>query len=241
MKLYRFLLALPLTILLAGCAPVDSLNALYTDKDVVFDPTLLGQWGTEQDGLNIAKLEENAYQLVMSGKDDHTGQMTSVTFEAHLVDLDGHRFLDVVCKQIEPLDGSQGVSEVQVTRTATGMALTPRLVNTGPGVYIELLPGESHDGEVRFSMRPRQAHWIYKVVMEDENRSLKLVQLDNSWIDQQIGDGNLVIDHEIVEGQSAVLTANTPDLQELVLDHVNDNDAFHGDTTYQRPGTVPRQ
>lgn len=86
-------------------------------------------------------------------------------------------------------------------------------------------------------MRMRQAHEFFKVVLEDEGRTLKLVQLDDSWIGRQIQDGKLTIDHEILEGKSAVLTASTPDLQRLVLDRVDDEDAFRGDTTFRRPGS----
>jgi hypothetical protein len=40
----RYLVLLALLAFLTGCVPVDSLNPLYTDKDVVFDETLLGSW-----------------------------------------------------------------------------------------------------------------------------------------------------------------------------------------------------
>ncbi len=241
MKLLKFFLLLPLAVLLTGCAPVDSLNPLYTDKDVVFDETLLGQWGTADEGLNFAKLGENGYRIVMSGKDDDTGQVTTFVFDAHLVNLQGHRFLDVVWKQGGAVNDSQPIPEVHVRRTKNGLEMEPRLVSAGAGTYLELLPGESGGEEDRFSIRPRQAHEFFKVVMEDEGRTLKLVQLDDSWIDDQIRDGKLVIDHEVMEGRSAVLTASTPELQQLVLDHVNDEEAFHGDTVVQRPGAeLPR-
>jgi hypothetical protein len=241
MKLLKFLAALTLAVGLAGCAPVDSLNPLYADKDVVFDETLLGQWGTPKDGLNIAKLGENGYRLVMSGRDDDSGQMVSMVLDAQLVNLQGHRFLDVVCRQAESATDSQRIPEVHVTHTAKGLQMEPRLVSAGLGVYLEMLPGESDGDDDRFSMRPRQAHWFFKVVLEDEGRTLKLVQLDDSWIDRQIQDGNLAIDHEIMDGKSAVLTASTPDLQQLVLDHVYDEEAFKGDTTYRRPAPDSQQ
>jgi hypothetical protein len=234
MKLYGFLLALPLAILLTGCSPVDSLNPLYTDKDVVFDPTLLGQWGSENDGLNFAKLGDNAYRIVMSGKDDDTGQITSMVLDAHLVQLQGHRFLDVVWRESAAGMGDTTLPEVRVTQTKFGQQVEPRLIKAGMGAYIEVLPGESAGGVDRFTLRRREAHEFFKVVMEDEGRTLKLIQLDDSWIEHQIRDGKLVVDHEAAEGNSTVLTAATAELQRLVLDHVNDEEAFHGDTTMDR-------
>jgi hypothetical protein len=235
MKLPKFLVALTLAVGLAGCAPVDSLNPLYTDQDVVFDPTLLGQWGSQKDGLNIAKLGENGYRLVLSGQDDESGQIVTMVFDAHLVNLQGNRFFDVVCRQTASPNDPQVIPEVHVTHAGGGVKIEPRLIGAGPGTYLELLPGESDGGDDRFSMRPRQAHWFFKVVLEDEGRTLKLVHLDDSWVDRQIENGNLDIDYEIMEKRSAVLTAGTPDLQQLVLDHVNDEEAFNGETKYQRP------
>ncbi|HEY2170630.1 MAG TPA: hypothetical protein VGJ30_13450 [Candidatus Angelobacter sp.] len=38
----KFLLLLAGLLWLTGCVPVDSLNPLYTDKDLAFDESLLG-------------------------------------------------------------------------------------------------------------------------------------------------------------------------------------------------------
>lgn len=233
MKLSRFLLALPLAVVLAGCSPVDSLNPLYTDKDVVFDPALLGQWGSENGGLNFAKLGDNAYRIVMSGKDDDTGQITSMFLDAHLVQLQGHRFLDVVWKEYA-LGNGDSRPEVRILHTKSGLQVEPRLINAGMGAYLELAPGEANDGTDRLTMRYREAHEFFKVLTADEGHTLKLVQLDDSWIESQIRDGKLVIDHEAAQGNSTVLTAATPELQRLVLDHINDEEAFCGETIVHR-------
>ena len=37
---------------LAGCIPVPSVYPLYTDKDVVFEPSLLGVW-TDDSGITL--------------------------------------------------------------------------------------------------------------------------------------------------------------------------------------------
>ena len=235
MKWHKWLLVLPLALLLAGCEPVDSLSPLYTDKDVVFDEALLGQWESEGEGLNFAKLGDDGYRIVMTQKDNDTGQVTTLVFDGHLLQLQDHRFLDVVRKQSEPLGDSQAMPDVKITRTGDGLEIEPRLVRIGKGAYLELLAGESENDQDRFSLRPRQAHQFFQVVMEDEGRTLKLVQLDDSWIARQIDDGGLVIGHETVDGDSIVLTATTPELQQLVLDHVDDEEAFRGETIVHRP------
>ena len=239
MKFARFLLSLALMALVAGCAPVDSMNPLYTEHGVVFDPELLGQWGSETEGLNFARLADDGYSLMLSCKND-AGQIATVEFEGHLVDLQGHRFLDVTLKQVGTDDLSRNIPEVQVTRNDNGeVEIEPRLTGIAPGIYWEFVPGESADGRAHFSIRPRQTHEFFKVVLVDEGRTLQLAQLDDSWVRQQIEDGKLEIDHEKLESGGIVLTASTHDLQQLVLEHVDDKDAFIEAITARRDDQIP--
>ena len=50
----KLLLLFAGTLLLTGCVPVDSLNPLYTDKDIVFDESLLGTWVGPDNGKECA-------------------------------------------------------------------------------------------------------------------------------------------------------------------------------------------
>jgi hypothetical protein len=135
---------------------------------------------------------------------------------------------------------SRNISDVQVTRNDNGeVEIEPRLTGVAPGIYWEFVPGEPADGRAQFSIRPRQTHEFFKVVLEDEGRTLRLLQLDDSWLRRQIEDGKLEIDHKKLEGGDVVLTANTHDLQQLVLDHVDDENAFTGGITMQRVDKTP--
>ncbi|HET8891602.1 MAG TPA: hypothetical protein VFQ41_22065, partial [Candidatus Angelobacter sp.] len=55
----KHLVLLALLACLTGCVPVDSINPLYTDKDVVFDESLLGEWvgmdANEKGGMKFIK------------------------------------------------------------------------------------------------------------------------------------------------------------------------------------------
>ena len=92
MRLRFLLTALTLAVLMTGCT-VRSLNPLYTDKDVVFEPALLGTWAEQGDASSnwtIQKSGENGYRLVSS-----EGMKT---LEGRLVKLSGRLFLDVTPK-----------------------------------------------------------------------------------------------------------------------------------------------
>src|SRR5215831_13666686 len=129
MKLHRLFLALPLGVLLCGCGPADSLNPLYNDKEVVFDAALLGQWEGDGAEFNFATVGANGYRLLMSGKDDETGQTVTFVFDAHLVSLQGHRFLDVACARSE--NDGPALPEIHVKRTPDGMKIEPHLLGVG--------------------------------------------------------------------------------------------------------------
>ena len=86
-------------ILLAACIP--SVNPFFQDKDVVFDPHLVGEW-QEKDKANdseIWKFEQstnNAYDLTVTEEGGKTGK-----FRAHLFKLKQERFLDLLPTDVD--------------------------------------------------------------------------------------------------------------------------------------------
>jgi hypothetical protein len=90
----RNLIVLVSAALFGGCIP--SLNPFYTDKDVVFDVRLLGEWQEEgkSEDPEVWKFEksgEKAYKLTVVEKPGKEG-----TFDARLFKLKEERFLDLV-------------------------------------------------------------------------------------------------------------------------------------------------
>jgi len=82
------IVALGLAVLMAGCVP--SLHPLFTEKDLVYDPALVGTWA-EEEGEDIwifRKSGDNAYDLIYSQKG------VPAQFEAHLVQVAEFLFLD---------------------------------------------------------------------------------------------------------------------------------------------------
>ena len=76
--------------LFAGCVP--SLNPVYEEKNLVFDPAILGVWtqpGTKA-RWEFVKLDPKSYRLVYSSEHGQTGQ-----FIARLAEVEGELFLDL--------------------------------------------------------------------------------------------------------------------------------------------------
>jgi hypothetical protein len=90
--------------LLISCAPVLSIHPLYTGKDIVFEPQLVGTWfdaeaTTDRFVFVIEKLGNDAYKVAMT---DPANQPTvTYTFEVHLVKLGDHLFLDAIQSDIQ--------------------------------------------------------------------------------------------------------------------------------------------
>lgn len=74
-------------ILAVGCVP--SWNPLYTEKDVIVDPQLVGMWkGEDGETWKFEKEDGKKYKLVYSDKEG------KATFTAHLVKLRDKRFMN---------------------------------------------------------------------------------------------------------------------------------------------------
>jgi hypothetical protein len=92
-------LMIALTIF-AGCIP--SLNPVFTDENLVFDPAVIGVW--KQPGnkakWEFAKLDEKSYRLLYTDDQGQQGQ-----FIGRLARLDGELFLDLYPDEVQ-LDAS---------------------------------------------------------------------------------------------------------------------------------------
>ena len=91
MRKIKIFFVIGLATLVAGCNP--SLNPLYTEKDLVFEPALVGAWAYENEEevtWECKKSGEKSYELVFTEKGK-----APATFEGHLVQLKKYLFLDI--------------------------------------------------------------------------------------------------------------------------------------------------
>lgn len=85
-----------MVVLIAGCVP--SLHPLFTEKDLVFDPALVGRWAEEKGESTwvLKKSGDKSYELTYREKKGMTGK-----FEAHLVQFGAYRFLDIYPQELD--------------------------------------------------------------------------------------------------------------------------------------------
>jgi hypothetical protein len=94
MKKRNLIASLAAAALLCSCIP--SVNPFYTDRDVVFDARLLGEWQEKDksDNPDVWKFDgttNKMYKLTITEKGDKQG-----TFNAHLFRLKQEYFLDLI-------------------------------------------------------------------------------------------------------------------------------------------------
>jgi hypothetical protein len=219
-------------LLLTGCVPVDSLNPLYTDKDLAFDESLLGSWvgpdKGEEGGLEILARNQDgkkSYLLVMTDKDKDLNVFKKTVYHARLVKLNEHLFLDVVQQSFEPQSTTYSL---QVKSGKGGATIEPALLKLGEATYLEFQNG-APDGKV--GAHVRRAHWILKVVRKEKN--LHLDWIDDEVFRKAVQAGTVKLPSMLLgEGKNkdVVITASTQELQKFVVEHADDKTFFNGKT-----------
>ena len=151
-KTVTFILLAMLAAALTGCL-VTSVYPFYTEKDLTFDPALLGQWSKADEKKEQWKFERrgtNAYLLTFVS-DDQTNVM-----QAHLFKLAGQRFLDLFAPEKEsevlppPIPSHLLLRVAQVTPTLRMTALNHDWLKD----YLQKVPNAVRHELVQSGERP---------------------------------------------------------------------------------------
>jgi hypothetical protein len=133
-----YLVLLALVACLTGCVPVDSLNPLYTGKDIVFDESLLGYWvgpdGGKEGGVEFSRLEEYGEKryVVTIFTDGKKSPNDKMVFHACLVKLGKAQFLDMVASD---WDAEPESFSLQIKSDKEGTKIEPALLKLGASSY----------------------------------------------------------------------------------------------------------
>jgi len=104
MRLRTNLTAVAVAAMLSGCW-VLSIEPLYTDKDLVFEPSLVGNWGDnsgDDETWTFSAQDSSAYLLVTTAPGE-----TNAHFDAHLLRLDGRLYMDLLPQEPEQVNEFQ--------------------------------------------------------------------------------------------------------------------------------------
>ena len=171
---------LGLALLLAGCLAV-SIYPFYSEKDVMFEPALLGQWvkvGDSREKWTFEKKGEQTFRLTYRDGEK------SYAMDAHLFRLKDQLFLDLF----------------------------------KPDMPEDLMPP------------PVPTHLLLRVFQLKP--SLRMAALDYDWLAKLIEKNPKAIRHYLVangedsKNAQIVLTADTPELQKFILNHLKTDEAW---------------
>jgi hypothetical protein len=235
----RYLVLLALVALMTGCVPVDSLNPLYTDKDVVFDESLLGEWvgpdANDTGTMKFIKAGKDAYVIVMTDNDGPNGEQKTTFYDAHLLSLSGQKFLDV---QLQEWGASPASYALHVGGPKGEQRIDPPLLKIAESAYLEFtVEGRGPDLVAHL----RNAHRFFKI--KTDGNKLHLDWIDDDKLKEAVLKGTLRVDNTLIstgasEGRHSatntkdiVLTASTIDLQKFITEQMNNDKVFtgHGD------------
>jgi hypothetical protein len=152
-KILARLVLMSFVTMLAGCVP--SLNPLYTDKDVIFDPAILGVWA-ENDSKETWAFTKGAgkgYQLINT---DENGKKSE--FLAHLLKIEGEMFLDLYAVKPADLQDNDYLLPLHTFILVLEIDLRPRFSYLDPGwlkTFLQKNPGairhEKLNNEILFT------------------------------------------------------------------------------------------
>jgi hypothetical protein len=238
MRIVKMILVLGLMTCLSACAPVKSLNALFTEEEAIFEPNLLGKWVEYKDNSK----EEKSMLLFESSNDKNTtAKAYSVIFKGEgeglipykgrLGRLGTHLYLDLVPE----MDNISANSITINISCLNGEArLEPNLAPISDMSYLRIVPAALNTSKPNlpgdFTLEVIPLHWFFRVTLGDN--TLKLEGFDDEKIKDFIAAKNLGISHQ--REPELLLTATGEELRKFVEDIESDENVLEPMGKYSR-------
>lgn len=193
-------------VTLSGC--LSALHPLFTEKDLEFDPSLVGSWrgGAEDEVLtfqqgtpeSFANLPEGLQQLagkayVLTVTSRETGEETA-KFYAFLARIGKHLYLDYYPAETKAQKG-----------------------------YPEL-----------FKNNFMRMHSFFRLQPGNDGKTITINQFSDGYLRKLINEKKIRIRHEISYNRDFVITAPTEELQQYVLKYSDVDEAYSKNKTYSR-------
>jgi hypothetical protein len=216
--------------LAAACGHSWSIHPLFGEKELAFEPALVGVWSDiaspRNDRWVVIRESDTARALVLVLADSAAaGAFSSADLESFAADDSTTR----ARLERDPVARARRERDSAVVVGLRSDARGPRWFDVRLGrlagvLFADLTPQTFTDSEPRLG-RPMQipAHWFWKISVEGDR--LHVVPLSDEWLRKQIDSNAVRIAHEKEDG-NIVLTAPTRELQRLVSRYATDTLAF---------------
>jgi hypothetical protein len=192
-----------LIIFLSGC--LTTLHPIFTEKDLAYDPKLIGTWKTEN--------QDNKGQVVI----------TNLASESS-VELPGN--ISSIKQKGYFISYQNGPGE-------TSKRYIAFLARIGKHLYFDYYPADRKEDEKIdefFGAHLVKMHTSYRVEILNDG-SFELSQLDESYVTKLIDEKKIRISHETDADDNTVITASTQELQQYLLKYGDEPSAYRSDKT----------
>ena len=192
-----------LLIFLSSC--LTTLHPIFTEKDLVYDPKLIGTWKTESNGNKSRAVITN---LSTESSIDLPRNISAIKQKGYLVKYQ---------------DENGTISERYIAF----------LARIGKHLYFDYYPADREaDKKIDefFGVHFVKMHTSYRVEISKDG-SFELSQLDGSYVKSLIEEKKIRISHEIDADDNITITASTKELQQYLLKYGDEPSAYESDKT----------
>ncbi len=205
-----------ITLLLSMSGCLSTLYPLFTEKDLVYDARLIGEWKENDDdeSLMIAKASRQDLKKFPA--------LQHLVDKAYIVSFMSRKTTIIINEQSSSWQAEQKF-----------IAFLTRL---GTGLYLDFFPTPT-DRQEQYNAFYKQhfisMHSFYRIQVHNE-RSFEINQLKGDYLQELIRQKRVRIKHEKNAYSSYIITAPTEDLQQYVLKYGQVPEAYEGKTVFTK-------
>src|SRR6187200_3343865 len=192
-----------LLIFLSSC--LTTLHPIFTEKDLAYDPTLIGTWNTENEGKEGKVIINN---LATENSVDLPGNISAIKQQGYFIIYQ---------------DKNGKVTDQYI-------AFLSRI---GKHLYFDYFPADKKEDrklDEFFGVHFVRMHTSFRVEILKDG-SFELSQLDGSYVKSLIDEKKIRISHETDADDNTIITASTKELQQYLLKYGDEPSAYRSDKT----------
>ena len=192
-----------LLIFLSSC--LTTLHPIFTEKDLAYDPKLIGVWNTENEGKKGKVMISN---LASEKSVELPGNISAIKQKGYFIIYQ---------------DENGKVSDQYIAF----------LARIGKHLYFDYYPAEKKEDrklDEFFGVHFVRMHTSYRVEILKDG-SFELSQLDGSYVKSLIDEKKIRISHETDADDNTVITASTKELQQYLLKYGDEPSAYRSEKT----------